>query len=102
MTGGIVHQRCWNHEAREAVCGCPGCSRPFCRECVTEHERRLLCAVCLQSITRAAQSRPRRGRMLLAALAAFGGVILSWSIFYIGGEILLEITARAEHAWRVF
>jgi len=32
-------------------------------------------------------------------MAALGGLLLSWLIFYIGGEILLEIAARAEHTW---
>ena len=101
MTGALIHQRCWNHELREAVCRCPACGRHFCRECVTEHESRLLCATCLQSIARAAPARRRRSRALLAPLAAVGGLLLSWSIFYIGREILLEIAARAEHAWRI-
>ncbi|MGC9948883.1 MAG: hypothetical protein ABSF64_21150 [Bryobacteraceae bacterium] len=37
---------------------------------------------------------------LLSPMAAVGGVLLSWLIFYIGGEILLELAARAEHTWR--
>jgi hypothetical protein len=101
MTGALIHQRCWNHELREAVCRCPACGRHFCRECVTEHELRLLCATCLQSIARSAPARRHRSRTLLGPLAALGGLLVSWSIFYIGGEILLEIAARAEHAWRI-
>ncbi len=100
MTGGLIHQRCWNHELREAVCRCPACARYFCRECVTEHAARLLCAACLQAIARAVPARRRRSRALLAPLAALAGLLLSWSIFYIGGEILLEIAARAETPWR--
>ena len=42
-----LQQRCWNHEAREAACRCPACGRSYCRECVSEHEGRLLCAACL-------------------------------------------------------
>jgi hypothetical protein len=100
MTGILIHQRCWNHELREAVCRCPACSRYFCRECVTEHASRLLCAACLQAIARPAAARRHRRRTLLAPVAALAGLSLSWLIFYIGGEILLEIAARAEHAWR--
>jgi hypothetical protein len=100
MTDVLIHQRCWNHEVREAVCRCPLCARHFCRECVTEHEARLLCAACLQGIARAAPAR-RRSRVLLAPLAALVGLLLSWSIFYVGGEILLEIAARAENPWRI-
>ena len=40
----LVHQRCFNHMLREAVACCPECRRYFCRECVTEHEDKVLCA----------------------------------------------------------
>jgi hypothetical protein len=33
-------------------------------------------------------------------MAALGGLLLSWLIFYVGGEILLELAARAERTWR--
>jgi len=95
MAGVNIHQRCWNHELREAVCRCPACGRHFCRECVTEHESRLLCAACLQSVSRTATPRRDTGT-LIAPLAALAGLLLSWWIFYIGGEILLEITARLQ------
>jgi hypothetical protein len=101
MTGVLIHQRCWNHELREAVCRCPACGRHFCRECVTEHESRLLCAACLQATARPAPARRHRARALLTPMAALVGLLLSWLIFYIGGEILLEIAARAEHTWRI-
>jgi hypothetical protein len=101
MTGVGIHQRCWNHELREAVCRCPACSRYFCRECVTEHESRLLCAACLQAIARAAPARRKGSRAVLGPLAALGGLSLAWAMFYVGGEILLEIAARAEQTWRI-
>jgi hypothetical protein len=65
---------------------------------VTEHESRLLCAACLQSLARTAGAR--RGMPApIAPLAALAGLLLSWWIFYIGGEILLEVTARLEQGW---
>jgi len=99
MAGVNIHQRCCNHELREAVCRCPACGRDFCRECVTEHASRLLCAACLQSLTRTVPAR-RGVRVPIAPLAALASLLLSWWIFYIGGEILLEIAARAEQTWR--
>ncbi len=99
MADLLIHQRCWNHASREAVCRCPACGRDFCRECVTEHESRLLCAVCLQASARTAPRRRARFRALIAAIAALGSVAFSWLIFYIGGEILLEFTARLEQTW---
>ena len=101
MTGVLIHQRCWNHGLREAVCRCPSCGRHFCRECVTEHASRLLCAACLQAIARIAPARRRKSRALLAPMAALGGLLLSWLTLYIGGEILLEIATHAEHTWRI-
>jgi len=95
MAGVFIHQRCWNHDQREAVCRCPACGRHFCRECVTEHESRLLCAACLQSLPRTAPAR-RGTRVRLAPLAALASLLFSWWIFYIAGEILLEITVRLQ------
>jgi hypothetical protein len=54
----------------------------------------------LQAIARAAPVGSHRGRALLTPMAALGGLLLSWLIFYFGGEILLELAARAERTWR--
>ena len=99
MTGPLIHQRCWNHELREAVCRCPSCGRHFCRECVTEHESRLLCVGCLEALPKPAPERRRHARALLTPVAALAGMVLAWLIFCLGGEILIEITARVEQTW---
>ena len=99
MADLLIHQRCWNHPPREAVCRCPSRGRCFCRECVTEHESRLLCAACLQASAQAAPARRPRARALITAIAALASLVLSWLIFYITGEILLEFTARMEQTW---
>jgi len=96
MTGLLIHQRCWNHELREAVCRCPSCGRHFCRECVTEHESRLLCAACLLAMARAAPARRPRARALLTPLAAVASLFLAWLMFYVGGEILLIVASRLD------
>lgn len=44
----LVEQRCLNHAQREAVARCPSCQHYYCRECVTEHADRILCAACLK------------------------------------------------------
>jgi hypothetical protein len=98
MPAPSLHQRCWNHELREAVCRCPGCQRFFCRECVTEHESRLLCASCLKGAAQAVPERRRRARRMLAPLAALAGLFLSWLIFYGAGQLLMEITARTGYS----
>ena len=96
MTGMAIQQRCWNHEAREAVCRCPECGRSFCRECVTEHEARLLCASCLAAVARTRQSRSAGMRRLVPAAMALGGMLLAWTVFYGAGEALILLTNRME------
>jgi hypothetical protein len=93
MTTAALHQRCWNHEGREAVCRCPECGRSFCRECVTEHHGRLLCAACLARLARPAETRTQ-GRNLLAAVMLFGGVLLAWLLFFGAGEGILAVAGR--------
>jgi hypothetical protein len=101
MSGMALQHRCWNHEAREAVCRCPQCGRSFCRECVTEHESRLLCAACLRNVAQAAAARRVRLRRLAAAGLALGGVALAWAIFFGAAEGLVTVTERSERmAWQ--
>jgi hypothetical protein len=99
MTSDAIHQRCWNHDTREAVCRCPECGRSFCRECVTEHEARLLCASCLNALP-----RERRGAAhprLRAVALGVAGILLAWMVFYGAGEGLILITGRMEQtSWQ--
>ena len=90
MTGALQH-RCWNHDAREAVCRCPGCGRPFCRECVSEHEARLLCVGCLASASRGRVAGGGRARVVAMGLA---GVLLGWVVFYGGARVLLLLEGK--------
>ena len=96
MSGFAIQQRCWNHEAREAVCRCPECGRSFCRECVTEHQARLLCASCLVAAARARRSPRGVVRRLLPAAMALAGILLAWTVFYSAGEALILVTERLE------
>lgn len=101
MTGTMLEQRCWNHETREAVCLCLECGRSFCRECVSEHEGRLLCAACLRNKARAAGvsgGKLRHARTLCLSLA---GVILGWAIFFGAAESVITIAERSERvSWQ--
>ena len=87
----ISRQRCFNHAQREAAALCTHCRRSFCRECVTEHDDRLICATCLKTI--AASGRPQRHSMQLLALScrclAAGAVL--WIVFYALGQLLLRL-----------
>jgi len=55
----LAHQRCFNHVQREAVARCPQCRGYFCRECITEHDDRVICAGCLSKLVRKS-ALPRR------------------------------------------
>ncbi|MBI5725996.1 MAG: rhomboid family protein [Planctomycetes bacterium] len=92
MAQGISRQRCFNHASREAAARCPACRRYFCRECVTEHGGRLLCAGCL----RGSGEVRRSGGSLAGALSMAGRLVLcaislaagGW-IFYLLGRLLI-------------
>jgi len=84
----LVEQRCVNHPSREAVVRCPGCRRFFCRECVTEHAGRLICASCAA----APLSQPRaRSSTFAWLLGAAAGFVLAWLAFYYLGLALARI-----------
>jgi hypothetical protein len=101
MSRPALQQRCWNHEAREAVCRCPQCGRSFCRECVTEHESRLLCAACLRNVLPPAASRSGKRRGLGGVAITLASVMLAWAIFFCAGESLITIMERSERtSWQ--
>ena len=94
-THQITH-RCLNHPIREAVARCSACSRGYCRECIAEHDDRLLCAACLclasQALAPAMPSRwPRRIGSVFATLA---GATFAWFCFYSLGQILVSIPSQ--------
>jgi hypothetical protein len=100
----LALQRCWNHSLREAVARCPECGRSYCRECVVEHEDRIICSGCLAKLT-AAAARPARGwnfRQVLRFAAAFTGIIAAWFIYFVVGRTLLAIPdeSHAETLWK--
>ncbi len=86
----IYDQRCRNHREREAVARCPMCREFYCRECVTEHLGRVICAKCLADDT--PQSRKDRARpsIVRAGLAAVS-VLVVWTCFFLLGRSLLML-----------
>jgi hypothetical protein len=90
----LVHQRCFQHSLREAVARCPECRHFYCRECITEHADRVICATCLRRLA-AAPEKSRRSFAWLAALAQFTvGFCIAWLCFYFLGTVLLSIPSR--------
>ncbi|GAB4341288.1 MAG: hypothetical protein Kow0099_17840 [Candidatus Abyssubacteria bacterium] len=103
MDNGLSRQRCYNHSRREAVARCPECKRYYCRECVTEHEGRVVCAMCLAKLAEARQARKAR----LAALARAGEFVVAlfalWLFFYLLGQALLALPSSFHEGtvWQV-
>lgn len=86
----LADQRCWHHPAREAVVRCPVCRRFYCRECVIEHEGRMICAACM---AQASGTGRQTGHVVNArwTALALGGLLLAWLIFYYLGVYLARI-----------
>ena len=87
----LAQQRCLNHAQREAVARCPECAHYFCRECITEHDDRVICAACLAKIARGPLPRRRSFAGLLRAAACAAGLLALWFFFYLIGTGLLAI-----------
>jgi len=88
---GLTSQRCFNHPQREAAALCPECGRYFCRECVTEHEDRVLCASCLRDLKIDKGNGPSITAPALRLSQALLGVLIAWLFFYYMAETLLSI-----------
>jgi hypothetical protein len=86
-------QRCLNHARREAIARCPECGQFFCRECITEHENRIICAACLKKLSRTPFLKSPAFLQALRIGHCLLGFIVAWFIFYLAGELLLRLPA---------
>ncbi len=94
----LARQRCFNHSGREAVAICLDCNNLFCRECITEHEDRVICANCLSNLkafdtqkkNRFAFFRPVL-RLLFGTFLFLGSLTFLWLCFFYLGQFLLEM-----------
>ncbi len=84
----LAEQRCFNHSSREAVVRCTSCRRFYCRECVSEHDGRMVCAACVSAA--APQTAAKRSQ-LVWIFAAAAGFLLAWLTFYYVGIGLARI-----------
>ena len=99
----LAQQRCCNHALREAAARCPGCGNFFCRECITEHDDRVLCAACLKKLARVPlTARPAFVKIFRVAQCA-AGCVLVWFCFFLLGSCLLKIPAAVHEGsvWQV-
>lgn len=95
MSSPLAQARCFIHLHREAAARCPACGRFYCRECVTEHEGRVVCRGCLEAVL---QDAAPKGRGWWACLAtwtlAMVGYLLVVVVFYGLGRVLLNIPSK--------
>jgi hypothetical protein len=98
----LAHQRCFNHAAREAAARCPECKQFFCRECITEHDDRVLCTSCLKRLAATPTERRAFGSLRRIVQCAFGFVV-AWFFFFLIGEVLagLPDSFHEGTVWRV-
>ena len=81
---------------------CPVCRNAYCRECVTEHEGRVVCAACLKNLLTARGAKKHRLRRFVAAGLPIAGLLLAWMFFYGIGRVLMLVPASVHDgtAWR--
>src|SRR6266436_4142323 len=101
MMKDLAYQRCFNHAQREAIARCPECGRFFCRECITEHDDRVVCSSCLKRLTAKTETRRRDFGPVWRAFAAALGVLVAWLFFFVVGRILVNIPASV-HEGTIF
>jgi hypothetical protein len=88
----MIAAACYHHPDRLAAAKCLECSRSYCRECVTEHQGRLICAACLRKSAPAAVARRNWLRPLLFPVMGIAALCGSWLIFYTSGWWLEQAT----------
>ena len=81
---------CFHHPDRTASARCPECGRAYCRECVTEHAGRVICAVCLERHS-AGPRQPWRLRAAMLGAQCACAFLLLWVVFYALGTWLLRL-----------
>ena len=98
----MIVEHCFHHEFREAASRCPICLRYFCRECVTEHDDRVLCVECLKKLITSETVRTSAFRRLLSGLLPVAGLLMAWLFFYALGRTLLMIPSAVHDGtiWR--
>lgn len=85
----LLQQRCVIHADREAAVRCPGCARFYCRECVTEHAGRMLCAACVARTQ--ALPEQRETSVVKWSIFSIAGLFFAWMVFYYFGMTLARV-----------
>ena len=74
---------------------CVECRRAFCRECVVDHDGRLICAACLARLRAPAARGSRALQQTLSSAGLAVTLLLCWIVFYMAGRLLM--TAEPAH-----
>ena len=88
---------------REAAARCPECQQFFCRECITEHDDRVLCTTCLKKLTRLPFAQRFAFAKMLRLAQCAAGIVLVWFFFFLIGAGLLKLPASFHEGtlWQV-
>lgn len=99
----IANKRCFHHAGREAVARCPGCGRFYCRECVTDHQGKVLCASCLKGGGDTGQTGPAAYVKVLRVVQVLASLAFLWFVFYVLGRSLLLLPSAFHEGtlWQV-
>ncbi len=89
----LIRQRCFNHATREAVAICLECRHCFCRECITEHQDRVVCAACLSKLVSKKKEPSAKMSLVLNTFLFLGALMILWFSFYALGQFLLKLPA---------
>ncbi len=87
----LAARRCLLHVDREAAVRCPVCHEFFCRECVTEHDSRFVCASCLRELASKKTAPQRSLNWPLLPFRLCFGFALACFLFYVLGRLLLLV-----------
>src|SRR6266576_1384113 len=93
MNRSLALQMCFNHAQREAVARCTSCGQFFCRECVTEHDDKVICAACLKKLVKTPFVKGRLFVRIVQFSHCLLGILAAWFLFYLIGEALLAMPA---------
>ena len=83
-------QRCLHHLEREAVARCTSCTQHFCRECIVEHDGRVICSECRGKLLQKSGTTISIGKRL-GTWSMWRSIFVFWFCIYLFGKTLLLI-----------
>lgn len=88
----LENTKCSLHPHREAAAQCPQCRRFYCRECVVEHDGRMLCNSCIDEDSHDTATKKRSIlKPLIGICGSCISIALIWTALYWFGVLLKSI-----------